>query len=244
SPAPTTGGLNDLVKQAAQTEAELKENLDTPLTLPFPIRLGVLFFNYSPTIQPEDQQTALATMRQDLIATGQVKTMVKIPSTLVGPNDSLETIRRLVSRFGVDTVLIVSGTHDFQRSDSQSTGFFDGFSNKANYEARTTLTALGMNVLTGRFMAPLTAVGKVGPETLNPDEGNFSGKRYELQKGAELMAMTELKTQFAAALKLIDSAPAPEASPAASPTPEPTPEPEATQEAEATAEAEATSAAS
>lgn len=241
SPAPVASGeagLGSLVQEATAAEQELANNLNTPLTMSFPVRLGILFYNYGPALKPEDQQTVLNQMRAELAATGQVRSTAVIPSSLVRKGDSLETLRKVVSRFQVDTLLVISGENKFERAAAQNLGFFDQFSNKTAYEARTSLTALGMNVVTGRFMLPFQAAGGAGPTVLNPDDANFAGQAYELKKEAETEALNRLKADFITALKNVQAGtPAPAATPTPSPsptaTPTPTPSPSPTVDASA-----------
>lgn len=228
------GGLGSLVQEANAAEQELAANLNTPMTLVFPVRLGILFYNYDPELHPEDQQVIFNQMKAEFAATGLVRSTAQIPSSLVKQGDSLETLRKLVSRFQVDTLLVVSGENEFERSPTQNLGFFDQFSNKAAYESRTALTALGMNVVTGRFMPPFQAAGGSGPTVLNPDDPNFVAQSYALKKDSETKAMTRLKTDFITVLRSVQpgtpapfmtpsSSASPSATPSASPTPTPSP---------------------
>lgn len=234
SASPASTGLGSLVQEATAAEQELANNLNTPLTMAFPIRLGILFYNYTPALKPEDQQTVLNQMKTELAATGLVRSTAQIPSSLVRQGDSLETLRKLVSRFQVDTLLVISGENKFERAGAQNLGFFDQFSNKAAYESRTALTALGMNVVTGRFMLPFQAAGGSGPTVLNPDDSNFAAQAYDVKKDAETKALNRLKLDFITALQNVQSGtpapvptptPSPSESPSATPTATPTPEP-------------------
>ncbi|HEY9724296.1 MAG TPA: hypothetical protein V6D47_20005 [Oscillatoriaceae cyanobacterium] len=234
TPYSSPGTLSDLVQQSQSENSQLSQNLNTPLTLNFPVHLGVLFYQYDTVLQPEDQQTLMDTLEGDLVATpGLVRSMVVVPSTLVSSDSNLDDIRNLVSRFRVDTLLIVSGNDSFDRTGA-SAGLFGQFSNSGNYEARTDLTALGMDVLTGRFLAPINAADREGPQSLNPDDTSFNDSAYKLKKAAATKALTRVEQTLKQELQAVAqpngtpsaSATAP-VTPVATPSPVPTPTPSA-----------------
>lgn len=196
----TPGTLGDLVQQSQSANAQLAQNLNTPLKLSFPVRLGVLFYQYDTVLEPEDQQSLLDKLEADLATPpGLVRSTVVVPSSLISSDLNLDDIRQLVSRFRIDTLLIVSGTDSFDRTAS-SGGLFGQFSNAGSYEARTALTALGMDVLSGRFLPPIDAAGHAGPQTLDPGDANFNTGAYALKQQAADDALTRVEQTFKADL--------------------------------------------
>lgn len=218
-PSPGGGVLGNLVQESAAGQNEIQANLNAPIQLTFPVRLGILYYGFTPELKPDHLQEVMTTVDADLKASGLVATTTVIPASLTRPGDSMENIRKLASRFGVDMVLFVQGNTYVERAASQPGGFFDQFGNHVNYESRSVLTALGMSVLSGRFTQPLQAVGKEGPQSLNPEDPSFAAGQYELKKGAESKALLELKAQLIDTLKAVQSTPA--TAPAATPTPSP-----------------------
>lgn len=191
SPSPQTN-LSDLVKAQTETQNEIQQNLSTPVRPETPMRVAMLYRGFTPLLKPEDQQAAIAQLTQELQASGLVSTLTLVPPSLVGPSDDLETMRKIASRFQSNVLLIVTGGTEVALADEQPQGMF---SNATNLVARTVLTGLAVDVLSGRFLAPIEVVGKSGPSTVNPD-GTAAETRYQLEKGAETQAFSELKTRF------------------------------------------------
>lgn len=230
-PSATPGALGSLVQEGAAGQNEIQQNLNAPIQINFPVRLGILFYGFTPELKPDHLQEVMTTLDTELKATGLVATTTTIPASLTRPGDSLENLRKLASRFGVDMVLLVQGNTYVERANTQPGGFFDQFGNRVNYESRSVLTGLGLSVLSGRFTQPLQAVGKEGPQALNPEDPSFLAAQYDLKKGAESKALVEMKNQLKESLEAIKAtqagAPAPSASPSVSPSPSPTPTPSA-----------------
>jgi hypothetical protein len=236
SPAPTApgtsvptgsaapgGSLGNLVGGAiTQEEAELRDIQQRPNEIAFPVKVGILFYDYQTSLKPEDQQALLQGVSTDLVATGLVKDVFQIPPSMLRGGDSIDTIRKLSARFQVDALVIVSGSQSFQRADAQPLGFWDSFSNRAYFEARTNLSAIAMNVYSGTFLTPLQAVGKEGPALLDTDAKDYPTTVYAMRQKAETAAFTQLKTDFVTSLtklKAVAIAPGTGATPTPSPSP-------------------------
>jgi hypothetical protein len=238
------GTLGSLVQETAAGQSEIQQNLNAPIQVAFPVKLGILFYGFTPALKPEDLQTALTGLDTDLKASGLVATTTVIPSSLIRPGESSDTIRKLASRFGADMVLFIQGDTQVERAGSQPGGFFDQFGNRSNWEARTVLTGLGMSVISGRFTQPVQAVGKEGPLALDRSDPSYVAGEYQLEKGAETKAIQELKTQLIQTLQAVQatsagttpapaSTPSPSASPSQSPSPEASASPSASPSASA-----------
>ena len=191
SPMPASN-LSELVKAQTETQNEIQENLNTPVRPETPMRVALLYRGFTPLLKPEDQQAAIAQLTQELQASGLVSTLTLVPPSLVGPSDDLETMRKIASRFQSNVLLIVTGGTSVDLAVEQPQGMF---TNATSLVARTVLTGLAVDVLSGRFLAPIEVVGKAGPSTVNPD-GSAAETRYQLEKGAETQAFTELKSRF------------------------------------------------
>lgn len=196
------GGLSDIVAGNVITkeEQELRDIQTRETALTFPVKIGVLFFEYQSELKAEDRQAALDDARTELIKAGNVREVFQIPSKFLRGGESLDGLRKVAARFQADVLLIVSGDADFQRADDQTFGFWDIFSNKANYEARMAMSGLGLDVYAGTFMTPLQVATKAGPTTLEPADANFPAERYKLAKQAELDAFAKLRAQLATGL--------------------------------------------
>lgn len=237
SPAVGEGSLGSLIGGAiTQEEAELRDIQKRPNEIAFPVRLGILFYGYQTGLTPEDQQALLTTAGKDLVASGLVASSVQIPSSMLKGGDTIESIRKLAARFQVDALLLVSGSQTFQRAANQPLGFFDSFTNRAYYEARSSVTAIAMNVYTGTFLAPFQTVGKEGPTLLDFDSADYNTSAYALRQRAETAAFNQLKTELITSLTALKAtavapgtavSPQPSATPSASPTVAPSPSPSA-----------------
>ncbi|HEY9724297.1 MAG TPA: hypothetical protein V6D47_20010 [Oscillatoriaceae cyanobacterium] len=202
--------------------SQIAQNLNTPLQVHFPARVGVLFYGYTPELQPEDQQSVMDALSMQLQTSGLVKSMVLIPATLTRPGDSLDSMRQLAASFQVDVLVLVSGSDSLTRAASQPLGFFDQFSSKAYMENRTVLQGLAIDVLSGQFLDPLQGVGKSAPSLLDPsDSAAYASGSYALEKVSETDALQALANKLKDALQAASQAPS--ASPTASPSPSPTP---------------------
>ena len=214
--------LNGLV--ASASPGDLASEIESPPSITLPARIGLLFLGYQPVSSATDQQTAMAQFQTALVGANLAKSLVMIPSSLVSATDSIDTIRVLASRFGLDMVVIVSGNSTLSRSLSQPSSFFGQFSTQANVDARVTLDALPVDVLSGRMLAPMEVTGKSGPTLLDPNAQGFSAQETALQGQAELAAFQELETQLLAALQGANAGSStPSTSPTASPLPSPSP---------------------
>lgn len=224
------GELGNLVGDALnRDENELRAIQKRPQEINFPVRLGVLFYGYQTSLKPEDQKALLDTVGGEMVASGLVKSTFEIPDSMLRGGDNLDSIRKLSARFQVDALLIVSGTQSLQRADAQPLGFFDSFTNRAYYEARTSLTAIAMNIYTGTFFEPFETVGKDGPVLLDADASDYATNLYAMRQRAETTAFNQLKTEFLASMTRLKAVAVPPgtSSPAPEPTPTPSPSPSA-----------------
>ena len=196
------GGLSDIVAGSVVTreEQELRDIQTRQTALAFPVKIGVLFFDYRSGLKAEDRQASIDDARAKLVETGHVREVFQIPSSFLAGNESLDGLRKVAARFQADVLLIVSGDAAFGRSDDQSFGFWDVFNQKSNFEARMSMSGLGLDVFAGTFMTPLQVATKAGPATLDPADANFQAESYRLQKQAESDAFAKLREQLATGL--------------------------------------------
>jgi len=197
-------GLSGLVSGSVITkdEKELRDIQQRTTALAFPVKVGVLFFEYRSELKAEDRQAALDDARTQLLATGNVRDVFPVPGTFLTGRESLDDLRKLAARFQADVLLVVSGETDFGPADAQDpTGFWDMFGTpKTKYEARMSLTGLGLDVFAGTFMTPLAAAKKAGPVALDRGTDLYTAERYKLLRQAELEAFASLREQLAAGL--------------------------------------------
>lgn len=227
-----SAGLSGLVGGSSGTDAGLVDLLNRQPGVTFPVRLGVLFLNYSDPLKPEDQQTLMDGITKDVVAAGQVRSVVQIPATLVNATDSVDTLRSLAARFQVDLLLLVSGSNDTAAApDQPAQGLFGGAG--TSYESRTTLSGLALGVYSGTFLTPFEVTGKSGPTTVDPSGSAGQAQLYQLALAAQTQALGNLKSQLIEGLKQLQAyeatlpsptpTPVPTAAPSASPTPSPSP---------------------
>lgn len=215
------GGLSGLVSGSVITKDEqvLRDIQQRPTALAFPVKIGVLFFEYNSELKAEDRQKALDDARAQLIATGNVRNVFPVPGTFLNGSESLDDLRKLAARFQADVLLIVSGQSAFERADAQDpTNFWSDLfgAPKVKYEARMTLTSVGLDVFSGTFMNPVTVAKKSGTVALDRAQADYASERYKLTSQAELDAFVSLREQLAAGLAAKRAAMAAEA---ASPAP-------------------------
>lgn len=204
SPEAAKGGLSGLVSGSVITkdEQELRDIQQRDTAMAFPVKIGVLFFEYRSELKAEDRQAAIDDARAQLLATGHVRDVFPVPGTFLTGRESLDDLRKLAARFQADVLLIVSGQNAFEVADDQSAAqaASNWFTTKTSYEARMTLTGLGLDVFAGTFMTPLTVAKKAGPVALDRSDASFAGERYKLARQAELDAFVALREQLAAGL--------------------------------------------
>jgi hypothetical protein len=200
-PSASSTGLGGLIRDTGVTPEEqaLRDTLVQAPALKFPARLGILFYGYQTSLKAEDKQVLLAKVRDELVATGLVRSAFQIPETLLSATPSLSTLRSLAAHFQVDVVLLLSGQGGLQLADAQPTGgFFDAFSNKAWYEGRASVDGLAIDVATGLFIGSFKAAGQDGPQRIDRDTG-FETASYPMRLKAETIAIENAKQ------RLIDS---------------------------------------
>lgn len=186
-------------------EAEVRELLRRTTAIPFPTRLGVLFYNYEPPL-PEDERAALLLQfGREAVATNLVRSSVPVPSEFAR-GASLDGLRKLAGRLQIDLLLMVGGKSEFSRSETQPGGWFASFSHAANYEARSSLLAFAMDVYSGTLLQPVTGLGKTSPTLLDPTVEGFSTQQRRLQGDAFKTAADAMKSAFFDSLRATQQA--------------------------------------
>lgn len=222
--ASDANGLAGLIGSGISSpeEQELRDVMRRTPHLEFPIKAGLLFYDFEDPLKGEDHQAIVEKANQDMVATGLVRAVAQLPSALLKGGDSLDAIRKLAARFQVDVLVIVTGRPEFTKATQQPTGFFEQFSNQANYEARSSLTGLALDVFSGTVFAPVEVVGKEGPALLDTGADTFAAAAYEMKKKAQSQSIGKLKDEFLRQLTDLRDHP-PAATPAPTPVPSATP---------------------
>jgi hypothetical protein len=217
-----TTALRGLLQEAQSVD--IASTLANPTTLNFPVKLTVMPVDYNGAFKYEDTTKAIADLRAALSARPDlVKKADVVPAAMLTGLSNLKTLRQLASSFGYDTVVIVSGENQALQASSLSVNLFDSWAGKSYWEAHTQVTALTLNVATGRLLAPVQAAAKAGPDVLNADDKSAAGPLYALQKKAESAAWVDLRKSVVNALDAAKHAQdeASAAAPSASGTPSP-----------------------
>jgi hypothetical protein len=212
SPAPMTAGMvsnsgpmggGALISDTASPEDSMvRDTLVRPVSLKFPVRLGVLCYGFNSTLKAEDQTAGLNKVRDQLIAAGQAKSAVVIPATLLESQPSLSSLRKLAARFQVDVLLVLSGSSSLQMADNQPTSFWDSFGNKGWYEGRSALQGLVVDIATGLFIGSFQAAGQDGPVQADRTSA-FQTTTYPLVQNAEARALDVVRQRLADALNAV-----------------------------------------
>ena len=198
--------LDALIEQ--NTEQTVDQNLATPASVPFPARVGLLTYNLNGALKDEDREAALIDLKTKLLAKSALVANVvilpdsSIPSGSTGSStSSLDNMRKFASSFGCDTLVVLSATTSFEQASSLSVGLFDSWAGKSYWESRSSLSALAINVATGRYLAPFKSVGHAGPDLVVPSDTSSAGAAYGVKKKAELAAWADLDGQILAAFQ-------------------------------------------
>jgi len=236
STSPNGSSLSTLLGESviSKEELQLRDTLKRKIELKFPIRVGVVYYSYTSQLESQDQQQIFEQVQKSFKDSGLIRETFQIPASLLGSNANVDTLRQLGARFQADVVVIVSGSHQFERARSQSLSFFDSFTDKANYESTVMIDAIGLDIYSGTFISPLRSVVKTTPQVFDRSAPDFSSSAYTFRKEAEAAVWKELNVKFLDSLKAlkqeIESRPPESPSPSATPTPSPsvTPFPAAT----------------
>lgn len=232
------GGLASLLTGQVVTseEAQLRDIQKRQILLDFPIKVGVVTYQLSSKLDATDLEASFDGVSKALKDAGTVRETILIPQTLVSGSVTVEELRRLGARFQCDIMVLVTGSHNFAKSKSQTMGFFDSFSDKINYESSVKLEAIALDVYTGTLLSPFDAAAKGGPFTLDQSAADYSQQAYNKQKEVEAKAWTalgaeavermdQLKADVDKRKAEIAANPTPTPRPTAEPTPAPTASP-------------------
>jgi hypothetical protein len=228
SASPDSGNspLSSLLAESviSKEELQLRDTLKRKIELKFPIRIGVIYYSYTSQLESQEQQKIFEQVQKSFKDSGLIRETFQIPSSLLGNNANVDTLRQLGARFQADVVVIVSGSHQFEKARNQSLSFFDSFTDKANYESTVTIDAIGLDIFSGTFLSPLRSVIKTNPEAFDRSAPDYSSKTYAFRKEAETQVWQDMSTKFLDSLKSlkteIENRP-PEPAPSATPIPTP-----------------------
>jgi len=225
-PEPGSPGrsLADLLTGAVVTDEEeqLRDTLQRQIVLNFPIKVGVLFYQLNSKLDRSDRDAAFKQVQASLQNSGLISESIQIPDALVSGASNLDELRRLGSRFQTHVLILISGSHEFDKSRSQNLSFFDSFSDKAYFESNVQFEAIALDVFTGTLLTPFSASLKGETRLLDQADVNFKQNSYTYQKEVEnqawkileqeaLARLTQLKANVEARINTISPTPAPSA---------------------------------
>ncbi|MGV3523272.1 MAG: hypothetical protein ACO1RX_03560 [Candidatus Sericytochromatia bacterium] len=244
SASPSSVPLADLLtgQVISGDEQQLRDIQKRRIVLDFPIKVGVIYYQYQSKLDEADREKVFDDLSAALQADGRVRETIQIPSTLVGSSIGIEELRKLGARFQTDVVVLIGGSHDFERARNQNLSFFDSFSDKSVYESQVKLDAITLDVYTGTLLSPFNAAYKAQPITLDRAASTYQQQVYTYQQQAEVEAWKGLQQEAIERIQQLEAdvkrnlATAPSPTPVAlptpggprpAPTPTPTPTPEA-----------------
>lgn len=239
SPSMAPGGLASLLtgQIVSNEEQQLRDIKNRQILLDFPIKVGVVFYQLGSKLEPADQEVEFDATAKAFKDSKLVRESIQIPSNLVSASVTVDEIRRLGARFQCDIMILVSGSHSFEKSKNQNLSFFDTFSDKANYESQVKLEAIALDVYTGTLLSPFDAATKGGPFLLDRAAADYSEQAYAKEKDTESKAwqalrneaierLTQLKSEVdKRKASLNDAQPSPAPSPSLAPSTSPSPNP-------------------
>lgn len=226
------GALASLLTGQIVNEEEqlLRDTLKRQILLDFPIKVGVVFYQFQSELDTPDREANLEAIRQKLIDSGLVSELIEIPSSLLSGSTNIEELRRLGARFQTDILVLVSGQHIFSRARSQNISFWDSFSNKLYYESKVHFEAITLDVYTGTLLSPFEASTNGEATLMDPSSPTFAEDNYRYEKKVENQTWQDLGDEALNNLKQLEAdvakrkaeiAAAASAEPSAEPTPAP-----------------------
>lgn len=174
-------------------EQQLRDIQTRQIVLDFPIKVGVIFYQLNSKLDTADQEVQFNQVQKSFKDSGLIRETLQIPATLISGAITIDQVRRLGARFQCDIMILVSGSHQFDKSRSQQLSFWDSFSEKQNYESKVKLDAIALDVYTGTLLSPFDAATKGGPFLLDRAAPDYSQQAYEKQKTVEQAAWKELE---------------------------------------------------
>ncbi len=246
SPTPSATGIpssdlsNLLTGQVVSgQEAQLRDTLKRKVLLDFPVKVGVLFYNFNSELDAVDKEAVFDDLRNGLKSSEIISETIEIPQSLVG-GINIENLRQVGARFQTDVIVLITGSHNFERSRDQSIGFFDSFSNALNYQSQVKIEAIALDVFTGTLLSPFDAASKGEKILLDRSASDYAAKAYAYQKQVETKAWKALEIEALerfAQLKINVEKSRQEIALEPSPEPTPTPEPSSSASAQSSQEA-------
>ena len=238
SGTPSPQGLAALLtgQVVSSEEAQLRDIKSRQILLDFPVKVGFVYYNLDTRLEAADLKAQFDEVKSEFKNSGQVRETIQIPNTLVSGSVTIEELRKLGARFQCDIIVLLTGSHSFERAKSQNLSFFDSFSEKANYESKVKLDAIALDVFTGTLLSPFDAAVSGQPVLLDRAAADFADKSYKYQQETEAKAWLSLRTEALERLNQLkldvdkrkaelanQPMPSPTPSPTVSPSPEPNP---------------------
>lgn len=185
----------------SKEELQLRDTLQRTIDLKFPIRVGVIYYGYTSQLEAKDQELLFEAAQNRLQQSGLIRDIFQIPSSLLGSGANIDTIRQLGARFQTDIVMIVSGSHTFEKSRSQPLSFFDSFTDRMYYQSHITLDVIALDIFSGTFLNPLRSVLQTEPTLFDRSAADFQSQTYQFRRDAESKVWQDLQEKFITTLK-------------------------------------------
>ncbi|PKL75824.1 MAG: hypothetical protein CVV27_13430, partial [Candidatus Melainabacteria bacterium HGW-Melainabacteria-1] len=192
-----SGGLASLLtgQVVSADEQQLRDIQKRQILLDFPVKVGVVFYNLNTRLEATDIETRFDAVSTAFKDSGLVRETLRMPSTLISSSVTIEELRRLGARFQTDIVVLVTGTHQFQKAKSQNLSFFDSFSDKAYFDSEVKFEAIALDVFTGILLSPFDAAAKASSVLLDQGAADYSNQAYQYQLRTETQAWEALQTE-------------------------------------------------
>lgn len=197
NPGSASGNLASLLTGQIVTneEQQLRDIKNRQIVLDFPIKVGVVFYQLGSKLEATDQEAQFEATESAFKDTGLVRETIRIPNSLISSAVTVDELRRLGSRFQCDIMLLVTGSHEFNKAKNQNLSFFDSFSDKLNYESQIKFNAIALDVYTGTLLSPFDAATKAGPFLLDRSAPDFATQSYAKQKESESKTWDALRSE-------------------------------------------------
>lgn len=216
----------------SKEELQLRDTLQRKIDVKFPIRVGIIYYSYTSQLEAKDQQLIFESAQKSFKDSGLIRDTFQIPSSLLGSGANIDTVRQLGARFQADIVVIVSGSHIFEKSRNQPLSFFDSFTDRTYYESNITIDAIALDIFSGTFLNPLRSVLQTDPAVFDRAAPDFQNSTYQFRQNAENKVWQDLEQKFINSLKTLKQEiesrtplPSPIPSPSVTPFPQISPSP-------------------
>lgn len=192
---------------ASSEEQKLANLLTRKVNIEFPLKVGVLLYRESTTLDDKNRKTLYNNFITNLKNNPDISSVQEISPSLVGSNTNIEDLRKLAARFQVSTLLIINDIYQSTRENKDiAVTPIDVISGNKNWESFTNIEIFALDILNGVFVASSSINASAGDKynkdnpTKNKDEQlarESANKAWEMLNDKVKEQITVFKNQQA-----------------------------------------------